>query len=113
MTELLLEQLECADVILINKSNLLADPINDLKLVQGLIKNMNHRATVFTSVCGKGKDAIKLLGSVGGKGSADFGVLDEHRMKLDARYLLNNSITHTRTLKSELIVWHRLQRSNA
>jgi len=87
VTELLLEQVECADVVLINKCDLLKRP-GDEALVRKIIASINPTARVLTSVRGvlQGPDAAtggagapSLLGSAGGEGAASWGVLDEHR----------------------------------
>jgi G3E family GTPase len=90
VTELLLEQVECADVVLINKCDLLKRP-GDEALVRKIIASINPTARVLTSVRGvlqgadaaigdnAGQGAPSLLGSAGGEGAASWGVLDEHR----------------------------------
>lgn len=84
ITELLLEQVECADIVLINKIDLLSDKSIELPLVMKIIEKVNPSVKVLTCEYGKVADPLSLLGSAGGKGAADFGILDEHRILLQA-----------------------------
>jgi G3E family GTPase len=84
ITELLLEQVECADIVIINKCDLLSDQKKDIVLVQNVIKKVNPNARILTCVYGEVKDPSVLLGSAGGSGAADWGILDEHRLMLQA-----------------------------
>ncbi len=77
VTELILEQVECADYILLNKVDLIKSQ-NDIDLMIKILASMNPTAKVFT--CTEGKvDPLTIVGSIGGTGAADAGVLDEHR----------------------------------
>lgn len=78
VTDLLLEQVECADVVMINKCDLVKDPI-EIDVVKRVITSMNPNAMVLTSTRGQVKDPLQLIGSAGGKGVANWGLLDEHR----------------------------------
>ena len=92
VTELLLEQVECADAVLINKCDLLSPP--EVALVMRVIASINPTAKVYTSVRGllQGQEATAaaakageaLLGSAGGLGAASWGILDEHRKMVEA-----------------------------
>lgn len=78
VTELLLEQVECSDVLLINKCDLVTQKQADL--VDSIVSSINPTAKVLRCVRGEvDGDAMALIGSLGGKGMADIGVLDEHR----------------------------------
>ncbi|RYH11893.1 GTP-binding protein [archaeon] len=78
VTELLLEQVECADIVLVNKCDLLADA-QAKDLVTQVVSSINPTAQVLTCIRGEVADPLGLIGSYGGKGMADLGVLDEHR----------------------------------
>ena len=87
VTDLLLEQVECADVIIINKCDLLANPL-DVGLVKRVISSINPTARVYTSVRGMLQDGRvqgeALLGSAKAEGAASWGILDEHRKMVEA-----------------------------
>ena len=83
MTELLLEQVECADTILINKCDLLADQ-TQVELVKAIIRRINPSAVVKTCVRGELEAAVDVLGSAGAEGAASWGILDEHRQMVEA-----------------------------
>jgi G3E family GTPase len=78
VTDLLLEQVECADVVMINKCDLAKDPV-EIEVVKRVIASMNPNASVLTSTRGQVEDPLKLMGCAGGKGVANWGLLDEHR----------------------------------
>jgi len=78
ITDLLLEQVECADIILINKCDLLENP-GDLDLVKKVINSINPNAKVLSCVKGEVEDPLSLIGSAHAQGAADWGILDEHR----------------------------------
>eukprot|EP00607_Mallomonas_marina_P003896 CAMPEP_0182432108 /NCGR_PEP_ID=MMETSP1167-20130531/54184_1 /TAXON_ID=2988 /ORGANISM="Mallomonas Sp, Strain CCMP3275" /LENGTH=586 /DNA_ID=CAMNT_0024619241 /DNA_START=179 /DNA_END=1939 /DNA_ORIENTATION=+ len=82
ITDLLLEQVECADTILINKIDLLSQSQN-LDLVKKVIKNMNPNARVLSCVRGE-VDPTAVVGSAKGLGAVSQGILDEHRTLIDA-----------------------------
>ena len=83
ITELILEQVECADIILINKCDLLKDE-NDLKLVKKVVNSINPNAKVLTCTKGQVQDPLQVIGSSGGEGAASWGILDEHRKMIQA-----------------------------
>eukprot|EP00595_Chromulina_sp_UTEXLB2642_P003580 CAMPEP_0196764374 /NCGR_PEP_ID=MMETSP1095-20130614/5961_1 /TAXON_ID=96789 ORGANISM="Chromulina nebulosa, Strain UTEXLB2642" /NCGR_SAMPLE_ID=MMETSP1095 /ASSEMBLY_ACC=CAM_ASM_000446 /LENGTH=460 /DNA_ID=CAMNT_0042119749 /DNA_START=525 /DNA_END=1903 /DNA_ORIENTATION=+ len=83
ITELLLEQVECADVVLINKCDLLANE-NQIKLVENVIYRMNPTARVITCTNGEVPNPVSILGSAGADGAASWGILDEHRKLIEA-----------------------------
>eukprot|EP00597_Dinobryon_sp_UTEXLB2267_P014374 CAMPEP_0170123442 /NCGR_PEP_ID=MMETSP0020_2-20130122/17477_1 /TAXON_ID=98059 /ORGANISM="Dinobryon sp., Strain UTEXLB2267" /LENGTH=532 /DNA_ID=CAMNT_0010354971 /DNA_START=174 /DNA_END=1772 /DNA_ORIENTATION=+ len=83
VTELLLEQVECADIILINKCDLL-DGEDQIKLVEKVIKSMNPTAKIVSCVRGAVPEPLTLMGQFGGEGAASWGVLDEHRQLIQA-----------------------------
>ena len=83
VTELLLEQVECADVVLINKIDLLDDVERSLPLLEKVIKSINPTARV--EICQRGAISPEtVLGVAKGNGAADWGILDEHRKMVQA-----------------------------
>lgn len=83
ITELLLEQVECADTILINKCDLLFDA-KDVQLVEKVISSVNPSAQIVTCTRGQVTNPLSLVGSAHGEGAATLGFLDEHRNLIKA-----------------------------
>jgi G3E family GTPase len=83
VTELLLEQVECADVVLINKCDLLQNQ-EQVDKVKRVISRINPNAEVKTCVRGELEQAISVLGSAKAEGAASWGILDEHRKMVSA-----------------------------
>jgi G3E family GTPase len=83
VTELLLEQVECADVVLINKCDLL-ERAEDVQLVERVIFKMNPNAKVMTCTNGEIANPTEILGIAQGEGAASWGILDEHRKMVAA-----------------------------
>jgi len=82
VTELILEQVECADYILLNKVDLVKKQ-SDIDLMIKILGSINPTAKVYT--CAKGKvDPLTVVGNIGGVGAADSGVLDEHRTLVES-----------------------------
>jgi G3E family GTPase len=78
VTELLLEQVECADIVLVNKVDLLVNT-DSVELVKKVVDSVNPTAKVLTCVRGEVADPLHLVGSYGEGGMANSGILDEHR----------------------------------
>jgi len=78
VTELLLEQVECADIVLINKTDLLKNAF-ELELVKKIISSVNPTAKIITCVRGDIEDPLEAVGSAKGDGAASWGVLYEHK----------------------------------
>lgn len=78
VTDLLLEQVECADTVLINKIDLLPKGQESIDLVRKVIKSVNPTATVIPCIRGD-VDTTSIVGSARGEGAASMGFLDEHR----------------------------------
>ena len=83
VTELLLEQVECADIVIVNKCDLLKDG-TDEQLVMNVIKKINPTAKIYKCVRGEIPNSLELLGSTGGSGAASWGILDEHRQLIES-----------------------------
>eukprot|EP01038_Epipyxis_sp_PR26KG_P010559 gene10559-14185_t len=83
VTELLIEQVECADIILINKCDLLNGK-NEEELVRKVILSINPTAKAYTCVKGGVDNPLSLIGSEKGNGVASWGILDEHRKMIEA-----------------------------
>ncbi len=85
LTELLLEQVETADIVLINKCDLLKKK-EQINLVEDIIRSINSSARIYTCVQGKMDtigDISSILGSSHGKGLAIEGILEEHRRQVE------------------------------
>ena len=78
VTELLLEQVECADIVLINKCDLLENS-SDLALVKKVIASVNPTAKVMTCVRGEIGSPLEAIGFANGEGAASWGILYEHK----------------------------------
>jgi G3E family GTPase len=109
VTELLLEQVESADIVVINKCDLLKDE-KELELVKKVrnnvflfvfsfflllilfflssfsflsllqvIESINPNAKLYSCIRGAIPEALTLVGSAQGKGAADWGILEEHK----------------------------------
>lgn len=65
VTELLLEQVECADIVLINKCDLLKNAF-ELELVKKIIGSVNPTARIITCVRGDITDPLSAVGSAKG-----------------------------------------------
>jgi G3E family GTPase len=83
VTDLLLEQVECADVVLINKCDLLKSA-DDVALVKKVVLSVNPTAKVLTCVKGEVADPLEVVGSAGGQGAASWGILFEHKKMVEA-----------------------------
>ena len=86
VSDLLVEQTEVADVILLNKVDILkaegdGDVIDD---VESVVKALNPRATIHRTEFGVVERLEDILGVAGGSGVADAGVVDDHRDFVDA-----------------------------
>lgn len=88
--ELLVGQTETADVILLNKCDLLSEGSNDdsdkkLQRLRDLIKALNPRPTTSVLESSYGKVALSsILGVAKGEGVAISGAVDDHREFVDA-----------------------------
>lgn len=83
VTDLLLEQVECADIVLINKIDLLKNA-NDAALVERVIRIMNPTCRIIQSIRGIVQDPLSIVGTTGGLGAANVGILEEHRTLVES-----------------------------
>jgi G3E family GTPase len=104
VTELLLEQVECADIILVNKIDLLKSK-DDLILLEKVLTSINPTAKLFSCVKGK-VDPLSIIGAAKGQGAADFGILDEHRKVTNKKFFLSNFSSYLALLTN--LSWSRL-----
>jgi G3E family GTPase len=117
ITDLLLEQIECADHILLNKCDLLTDPGTQVPFLKHLLQQVNPSAQIHTCVRGKLvrfsssngtvsttmipalTDALNIVGSMNGLGAAAVGILEEHKLSVKNADLEanqhNNAHRHT------------------
>jgi G3E family GTPase len=74
--ELLMAQVECADVVLLNKCDLASE--EELGRVTDIVRALNPKAEV--RACERGRvGAEEVLASKGGRGVADAGMVDDHK----------------------------------
>jgi len=81
VVDLLLEQVECADVVLLNKADLVRP--EDLDRLDAVVTSINTQATVQSCVKGDAPLAA-VLGAAKALGAAAHGPVDEHRIAVDA-----------------------------
>ncbi|CAM9863458.1 unnamed protein product [Chrysoparadoxa australica] len=81
VVDLLVEQVECADVLLVNKVDQVSG--EQLDAVLGITKALNPLAKMTTCTYGKAP-VSSTLGAIGGGGVADFGVIDDHKELVEA-----------------------------
>lgn len=79
VTELLLEQVECADVVLINKTDLLENPEADIERIRSVIRSLNPSATIQTCEYGAVPSPREVIGMAGGRGVAKADIVQEHK----------------------------------
>ena len=93
VADLLLEQVECADVVIINKCDLVLKP-EQVLLVQAVVQSVNPAAVVRTCSRGQVADMVALLTAGGGVGASAQGVLEEHRSLVQAAAHAQHSTVH-------------------
>ena len=76
VVDLLVEQVECADVIVLNKMDLVDSPTRDS--LESLMASLNGRARVLRSVRGA-VPVDEVMASMEGTGMAAIGPVDEHK----------------------------------
>jgi len=81
VVDLLLEQVECADVLVLNKADLVDDA--RLQKLSAIVGSLNTQATVLSCVKGDAPLAA-VLGAAKAKGAAALGPVDEHKFAVDA-----------------------------
>jgi len=96
--QLLVEQTECADVILLNKMDLIKQQVDgkendELYLsstsssvahIQAIVKALNPTATIYSTSYGRLESLDQVLGVAQGLGVASAGIVDEHREAVGA-----------------------------
>ncbi|KAG5186851.1 CobW/HypB/UreG, nucleotide-binding domain-containing protein [Tribonema minus] len=81
VVDLLVEQVECSDVVVINKADLMSG--EQEKLLRDIITALAPRSNIIT--CSYGKVPLaSALGCMDGQGIAEFGVIDDHKEALSA-----------------------------
>ena len=81
VVDLLVEQVECADVVVLNKADLVAP--DQLDALKGIVHALNPKAAVHDCKFG-GLDLGLTLASAGAKGAANFGIFDEHKIAVSS-----------------------------
>jgi G3E family GTPase len=83
VSELLMEQTEVADVILLNKCDLLErsddDNTNELQDIRQIVQALNPRATILQTVYSQVDSILQVLGAAQGMGVVDAGIVDDHK----------------------------------
>ena len=78
VSELLIDQTEVADVILLNKVDLVESE-EQLEKIENIIRALNPTAEIIRTEFGSVNDIDSVLGAYGGKGAADAGIIDDHK----------------------------------
>ena len=86
VSELLVGQTETADVVLLNKVDLVEE---DLSQISQVVTALNPRAKIYETQYGK-IDLDKILGVAGGQGAVEAGIVDDHRDAVTAALLDDN-----------------------
>mmetsp|Transcript_9348 Transcript_9348/g.12314 ORF Transcript_9348/g.12314 Transcript_9348/m.12314 type:complete len:590 (-) Transcript_9348:244-2013(-) len=81
VVDLLIEQVECADIILLNKIDVISD--DRLEVLKEIIRALNPKAEIVTSLYGRVPYQV-LLGRMQGMGIAELGALDDHKEAVEA-----------------------------
>jgi G3E family GTPase len=83
VSELLMEQTEVADVILLNKCDLLErsddDNTNTLQDIRQIVQALNPRATILQTEYSQVDSVLQVLGAAQGMGVVDAGIVDDHK----------------------------------
>lgn len=93
---LLIEQVEVADLILVNKCDLLDTNVDEkIETISTFIANINPTAKIISCVNSNVEEQSQYLCYSEGRGVASFGILDEHKHLLEsAKPLLNQNDHH-------------------
>ncbi|KAH8055631.1 ATP binding protein [Aureococcus anophagefferens] len=81
VVDLLVEQVECADVVLLNKADLVTD--EQMARLRTIISALNANAKVYTCEHGEAK-LDRVLAVAGAEGAAGLGPVDEHKVAVAA-----------------------------
>lgn len=92
VAELLVSQTETADVVLLNKVDLV-DDANDLTKIDQIVTALNAKANVERTTYGK-VPLSEILAVKGGRGIAEAGVVDDHRDAVEAAEQVHGHSTH-------------------
>jgi len=98
VADLLVSQCEIADVVLLNKVDLTTR--EDISLIEGIVRALNPRATVYSSEYGR-VDLDNVLAVAGGKGVVEAGVVDDHKDSISAAVASSASASSHRHEHSE------------
>lgn len=83
VADLLVSQTETADIVLLNKIDLVEDDTEDLTTTNQLVTALNPKAIVRTTTFGE-VPLEKILAVAGGRGVVEAGVVDDHRDAIQA-----------------------------
>lgn len=90
--QLLVEQTECADVILLNKMDLIQQQNEILDNIHAIVQALNPIAHVYTTTYGQLESLDLVLGVAQGQGVVTAGLVDDHRDAVDAVMMTTISI---------------------
>jgi G3E family GTPase len=95
---LLVEQVEVADLILVNKCDLLETNIDEkVEMISTFIANINPAAKIISCVNSNVEEQLQYLCYSQGQGVASFGILDEHKNLVESVKVLsrNDAMNYT------------------
>jgi len=81
VVDLLIEQVECADILVLNKMDMVSE--EKLALLKGIVRALNPKAAVVPATFGR-IPYQTVLGCMQGMGVAELGVLDDHKEAIEA-----------------------------
>ena len=82
VSELLVEQTEVADVVLLNKIDILQEEKEAdarLREIESIVKSLNPRASIIKTKYAAVDSLEDILGAAGGNGVVEAGIVDDHR----------------------------------
>jgi G3E family GTPase len=83
VADLLVSQTEIADIVLLNKVDLVDESSRDMKQIENIVAALNPRATLLKSAFGK-VSLQQILGVAQGMGVAEAGIIDDHKDAVNA-----------------------------
>ena len=95
VSDLLVEQTEIADVLVVNKLDLIEDE-SDLQNIETIVEALNPRAKIIKTEYGHVENLSDVLAAAQGLGVVDAGITDDHRDTIEAMedLLLDDSHEH-------------------
>ncbi|GFH44257.1 hypothetical protein CTEN210_00731 [Chaetoceros tenuissimus] len=96
VSDLLVEQTEIADVLVVNKLDLIQDS-RDLENIETIVEALNPRAKIIKTEYGHVENLSDVLAAAQGLGVVDAGITDDHRDTIEAMedLLLDDTHNHS------------------